>query len=118
MDVPTFFGRDGGYRIESLLGGRSDRNIRFADLRRILLSLNFNERITGGHHIFSRQGIAEIVNLQPLSGGKAKPYQVKQVRAVLTSYGLAGESEPEESTGDELTGEEASPNPAEENHGR
>src|SRR2546421_5481734 len=61
---------------QTVLGGRSDRNLRFADLRRILLSLNFNERITGGHHIFSRQGIAEIVNLQPLSGGKAKPYQV------------------------------------------
>ena len=59
--------------IATLLSGRSDRNIRFADLRRILLSLNFNERITGGHHIFSRQGIVEIINLQPLPGGKAKP---------------------------------------------
>lgn len=75
--------------IQTLLGGRSDRNVRFADLRRILLSLNFNERITGGHHIFSRQGIVEIINLQPLAGGKAKPYQVKQVRELIVRHGLA-----------------------------
>jgi hypothetical protein len=48
---------------QTLLGGRSDRNLRFADLRRILLSLNFSERITGGHHIFTRQDIVEIINL-------------------------------------------------------
>ena len=73
---------------QTLLGGRSDRNIRFADLRRILLSLNFNERITGGHHIFSRQDIVEIINLQPLAGGKAKPYQVKQVRDLIHKHRL------------------------------
>jgi hypothetical protein len=39
--------------------------------------------------------VAEILNLQPREG-KAKPYQVKQVRGVLTSYGLAGELEAEE----------------------
>ena len=75
--------------IQTLLGGRSDRNIRLGDIRRILLSLNFNERITGGHHIFSRQDIAEIINLQPLAGGKAKPYQVKQVRELIVKYALA-----------------------------
>jgi len=45
--------------------------------------------------IFTRDGVAEILNLQP-RGGKAKAYQVKQVRGVLTSYGLAGEPEAEE----------------------
>ena len=33
--------------------------------------------------------MAEILNLQP-KGGKAKPYQVKQVRAVIVRYKLAG----------------------------
>ena len=32
---------------------------------------------------------AEILNLQP-KGGKAKPYQVKQVRTVVVRYKLAG----------------------------
>jgi hypothetical protein len=44
--------------------------------------------------IFStKEGITEILNLQPF-GGKAKTYQVKQVRAVIVKYGLGG-------TGDE-----------------
>ena len=38
---------------------------------------------------------SEILNLQP-RGGKAKAYQVKQVRGVITSYGLAGTPEAEE----------------------
>ena len=73
----------------SILSGRSDANTRFADLRRVLTALAFSERIKGGHHIFSRHDIVEIVNLQPLSGGKAKPYQVKQVRQLITKYALA-----------------------------
>jgi hypothetical protein len=32
--------------------------------------------------------VAEILNLQP-KGGKAKAYQIKQVRGVIISYGLA-----------------------------
>jgi hypothetical protein len=73
----------------SLLGGRSDVNTGFGELRRILLALGFSERVTGGHHIFSRQDVSEILNLQPLPGGKAKAYQVRQVRQVITRYGLA-----------------------------
>jgi hypothetical protein len=73
---------------DAVLGARSDANTRFGDLRRILLALGFDERVTGGHHIFSRHGIAEILNLQPQAGGKAKAYQVKQVRQVITKYSL------------------------------
>jgi len=36
---------------------------------------------------FSGEGIAEILNLQPI-GSKAKAYQVKQVRNVILSYKL------------------------------
>jgi hypothetical protein len=73
----------------TLLAGRSDANVRFTDVRRILLALGFDERVTGGHQIFSRQDIVEIINLQPLKGGKAKAYQVKQVRQLITKYALA-----------------------------
>jgi hypothetical protein len=62
----------------------------------LLIHLGFDERVRGGHHIFSREGVVEILNLQALKG-KAKPYQVKQVRGILIAYGLAGESESDES---------------------
>jgi hypothetical protein len=73
-----------------VLLGSSDANIRFSDLRTLLLRLGFVERIRGDHHIFTRDNIAEILNLQPL-GSLAKPYQVKQVRRVLVRYKLAEE---------------------------
>ncbi len=44
---------------------------------------------SGSHHIFRRAGIEEHINLQR-NGSKAKPYQVKQVRAVIVKYGLGG----------------------------
>ena len=64
----------------SILAGRSDVNTRFAELRRLLIALGFYERIKGSHHVYYRNGIPEILNLQTLPGGGAKPYQVKQVR--------------------------------------
>ena len=73
-----------------ILRGTSDTNIPFRDLRKVLLSFGFDERIRGSHHIFSRDDIAEIINLQP-KGSKAKPYQVKQVRSLILKYKLAGE---------------------------
>jgi len=74
--------------LAAILSGRADANLRFAGLRRILLLFGFSERTTGGHHIFSRTGVEEIVNLQPLPGGKAKPYQVKQVRQLIIRHAL------------------------------
>jgi len=70
----------------------------------------------GDHHIFAREGVAEILNLQPRSG-KAKAYQVKQVRGVLTAYHLAGAVEADESATDETTGAISDPVNAEENDG-
>lgn len=58
----------------NILDGLSDKNIRFQDLRKLLISLGFSERIRGDHHIFYKEGIEEIVNLQPLRNGKAKAY--------------------------------------------
>ena len=53
--------------------------------------LGFAERVRGDHHIFTRDDVAEILNLQP-KGAQAKPYQVKQVRNVILDYGLAEEN--------------------------
>ena len=80
--------------LDKILRGTSDANINFNDLRHLLRSLNFVERIRGDHHIFSRDGIEEILNLQP-KGAQAKPYQVKQVRAVILRYWLADELDEE-----------------------
>ena len=101
--------------LDRVLRGSADANIRFDDLRALLTHLGFAERIRGGHHIFTRDGVAEILNLQP-RGGNAKAYQVKQVRGVLTSSGLAGEPDAEESAGESLGGE-ADQSPTEEGNG-
>ena len=75
-----------------VLRGSSDAGIRFDDLRGILRRLGFVERIKGSHHIFTRDGVDEILNLQS-RGSMAKPYQVKQVRKVLVRYKLAEEEQ-------------------------
>jgi hypothetical protein len=75
--------------LDRVLRGTADANIGFDDLRALLRHLGFDERVRSSHHIFSREDVEEIINLQP-KGGKAKAYQVKQVRGVIVSYGLAG----------------------------
>lgn len=74
-----------------ILSGNSDRNIRFAELCGVLTRLGFDERTRGSHHIFTRDGVEEIVNLQPREGGMAKPYQVRQVRGLIAKYKLVEE---------------------------
>lgn len=53
-----------------------------------LLSHSLRERTKGSHHIFTKQGIPDIVNLQPGRDGKAKPYQVRQISALIVAYNL------------------------------
>jgi hypothetical protein len=76
-----------GKTLEQVLSGRSDANIRFDELRGLLLALGFTERSRGSHHMFGKSGIEEQVNLQR-DGAKAKPYQVKQVRIIILRYDL------------------------------
>ena len=77
--------------LDRVLSGLADKNIRFQDMRKLLKDFGFSERIKGDHHIFCREGIEEIINLQPLKGGKSKAYQVKQVRGIILKYKLHGE---------------------------
>ena len=74
--------------IGRILSGTSDKNINFNDLTRLLESYNFSCRIKGGHHIYYKEGVEEIINIQPLSNSKAKPYQVKQIRMLVLKYKL------------------------------
>jgi predicted RNA binding protein YcfA (HicA-like mRNA interferase family) len=73
--------------LERVLSGRSDANIRFDDLRNLLVRLGFEERSRGSHHVFVKAEVEDMINLQR-EGHMAKPYQVRQVRAVITKYGL------------------------------
>lgn len=73
-----------------VLRGRSDANIRFTDLCNLLRNLGFEERTSSSHHLFVKPGVEELINLQRESG-KAKPYQVRQVRKILLRYGLGSE---------------------------
>jgi hypothetical protein len=79
--------------LDKVLSGLSDNNLRFNDLLRLLKRLSFIERVKGDHHVFHKEGITEILNLQPLGDGKAKAYQVKQIRDVILKYKLNREVE-------------------------
>jgi len=78
--------------LEKVLRGASDANIDFQDLRQLLNRLEFQERIRGSHHLYIKEDVTEIINLQ-MKGSKAKPYQVKQVRNLILKYKLAGEND-------------------------
>ncbi len=78
--------------VERILHGASDANIGFEELCQLLRRLGFDERTRGSHHVFRKQDVQELINLQRV-GNKAKVYQVRQVRAVLLKYGLRGASD-------------------------
>ncbi len=80
--------------LTKLLSGTSDANTQFDGLCHLLRELGFEERIKGSHHIFTKEGVEEILNLQP-RGPQAKQYQVKQVRYVIPEYKLTGAADAE-----------------------
>ena len=49
--------------LDQILRGSSDANIDFNDLRGLIDALEFRERVRGSHHIFTRTGVTEIINL-------------------------------------------------------
>jgi predicted RNA binding protein YcfA (HicA-like mRNA interferase family) len=68
--------------LRQVLSGTADAAIRFDDLCHLLESLGFEKRVRGSHHLFRKSGVQEMINLQS-TGSQAKPYQVKQVRAII-----------------------------------
>ena len=64
-------------------------NVDFADAKRLLEALGFDElRVTGSHHVYGRTGIPEQLNLQN-SHGQAKPYQLRQLVTLVRRYDLS-----------------------------
>lgn len=71
-----------------VLDPRSRKNIGFDELCSLLTHMGFISHQKGSHRIFRKAHIPHIVNLQPGSDGKAKPYQVKQVAEIIETFGL------------------------------
>jgi hypothetical protein len=57
--------------ILKLLSGTSDKNFDFTDLLLLLEKFGFTIRIKGSHHIFFKDEVDEIINIQP-NNKKAK----------------------------------------------
>lgn len=75
--------------LERVMGGRSDANIPFTGLCTLLERLGFElVRIEGSHHIFSNEDVPGLITLTE-DKGKAKKYQVKEVRDLLKRYKIA-----------------------------
>lgn len=63
-------------------------NVEFSDAQLLLEEPGFEVvRVTGSHHIYVRIDIPEQLNLQDRRG-QAKPYQLRQVIALVKRYNL------------------------------
>jgi len=67
----------------------SPANLRFEEACALARAFGFHlSRVRGSHHIFAHPGVRELLNLQEVKG-KAKPYQVKQLLALVEGYNLS-----------------------------
>lgn len=63
-------------------------SISFRDFERLLLALGFkHERTSGSHRIYVHPSVSRPLSVQP-RGKDAKPYQVRQLRAIIEEFGL------------------------------
>ena len=72
---------------QKILMRQSDANVPFDRACVLLGRLGFDSRIRGDHFIFTKPGVEEILNLQPVNS-KCKLYQVKQIRDIILRYDL------------------------------
>ena len=71
-----------------VLDAAKDYGHRFIDVVRFLEAVGWRLRIKGDHHIFTRTGVPVLLNLQPEKDGKAKAYQIRQLRRALIQFNL------------------------------
>jgi hypothetical protein len=69
------------------MGGRHDADFSFNQLCSLLIELGYTMRKAKGSHVIFEHG-ASFLNLQSAPGGKAKAYQVRQVRQELPNLNL------------------------------
>jgi hypothetical protein len=67
---------------------KSPQNLRFAEALKLARAFGFEvARIRGSHYVLKRSGVPELLNFQN-AGGKAKPYQIKQMMEIVETYNL------------------------------
>ena len=67
---------------------QSPTNLRFSEALQLAEAFGFRHvRTSGSHHILSRAGVPQLVNLQNV-GGKAKGYQVRQLLKLVEKHNL------------------------------
>jgi predicted RNA binding protein YcfA (HicA-like mRNA interferase family) len=65
------------------------KNLHFDDLVALVLAFGFaHKRTSGSHRIFKHPVVADLLSLQPTKDNKAKPYQIKQLLALVEAYNL------------------------------
>jgi len=70
------------------LARAGSHNIRFKDALALAEAFGFRlARVRGSHHILAHPEVRELVNLQEV-GGKAKPYQLRQLLRLTERYNL------------------------------
>ena len=73
---------------ESVISGKADNNIKFSDFQNLIIDLGFEfKNQEGSHKIYRHDGIKERMTIQN-DGGKAKGYQVRQLRAIIIKHKL------------------------------
>jgi predicted RNA binding protein YcfA (HicA-like mRNA interferase family) len=69
------------------------QNVAFRDLEDLAIGFGFRlMRQSGSHRIYTHAAVEELLNLQDV-GGKAKPYQIRQMLRLIERYDLRLEDE-------------------------
>ena len=72
-----------------VVSGNSDANIRFASFKNLILTLGFVFKSQKGSRAGYYHPVVHVrISIQPTKDGKAKPYQVKQLRDIIKSHNL------------------------------
>ena len=66
----------------------SVQNVAFSDMVSMVQGFGFTlTRTSGSHHIFTKDDVPELVNIQNVDG-QAKPYQIRQFLRLVEKYDL------------------------------
>jgi predicted RNA binding protein YcfA (HicA-like mRNA interferase family) len=67
----------------------STKNISFDEFCALIEALGFElDRTRGSHRLYYHPTLGERLNVQPLKGGDAKPYQIRQLLRLVEQYDL------------------------------
>jgi len=74
---------------DAVMSGQSDNNIKYTDFQNLIVDLGFEfKRQESSHSMYFNNRIKEIMNIQRGKDGKAKDYQVKQLRKIIKKYNI------------------------------